>query len=84
MKTDWFRDTPDDKEKAQRRADLLANRRALDLLRPILEKKLADLNSAERLKANYEFPNWACYQADLVGCKRTLAEILDLVTLEKE
>lgn len=84
MKTDWWKDLKGEEAKAQRVADVKANRLALDLLIPILERKLEELDQAQYGKKLYDNPNWAYMQADLMGCKRTINEILELVTLDKE
>lgn len=84
MNTEWWRDLKNDADRAQRVADIKANRHSLDILATILERKLDELDKAQQGKKLYEGPSWAFHQADYIGSKRTIREILDLVTLEKE
>lgn len=67
-----------------RTKQLWASKTVLDLYKQILEAKLADLN-AELVRAkNYDSPNWALKQADYVGAARTLQDVINLLTLDRE
>lgn len=67
-----------------RQKQLYASKAVLDLYKTILEEKLANLN-AELVRAkNYDSPNWALKQADYVGAARTLQDVINLLTLDRE
>lgn len=69
---------------AAREQQLYGSKLVLDLYKTILEEKLANLN-AELVRAkNYDSPNWALKQADYVGAARTLQDVINLLTLDRE
>ena len=44
----------------------------------ILEQQLEDLNRKADKPSNYESASWPYLQADVVGCKRTIRQLLEL------
>lgn len=78
MKSSWLKGLDKDAEKEMRMAftsSLILRQR---LARILLEKEELARNN-NRKSENYECPNWAYKQADLLGYERALREILNLI-----
>lgn len=80
MKSAWFKDCKNKKEKEAVRQVLQSNRESLDRLKEILEPMLKDTTPA----ADYDSPSWAYKQADRNGFNRAVTTVLDLINLDKE
>jgi len=78
MKTNWLTGLDADKKK-----DLTAQFNASVLLRERLSKLCINLTNAQRNKSltltNYDEPNWALKQADLIGYERAMKDIVNLL-----
>ncbi|MDB4302071.1 hypothetical protein N9924_00745 [bacterium] len=46
----------------------------------ILDDKLSSAENGSRSKDGYDCPNWAYKQADIIGYKRALQEIISLIS----
>lgn len=81
MKTIWYKwaDSEADKKDIKDRFDACLDTRKL--LARIIETKLSSEDSSNLSKEGYDSPNWAYKQADLVGYKRAMKEILSLLDL---
>jgi hypothetical protein len=84
LKTEWYKGVRDENDRVALAAEILSSRPTLELLRSLLEDRVAALDTAHTKKTNYDSPSWAYAQADYVGAKRTLQEIIELVTTEEE
>lgn len=76
----WFKGVknPDVKKDIRSRfPDALPVRRRLQ---EICELKIKEAQKQSGLSNNYDKPNWAMWQADLVGYKRALTEISELLS----
>jgi hypothetical protein len=89
MKTAWFhglRETDSDPRdiealKKDRRETILSARPTLEILKSVLEKKLADLRQPVR-RDSYDSPSWAYSMADRAGEERALMHVIELLDLE--
>lgn len=82
MKTDWVKDVNHDPAaRKEREAYIQAGKPALKVLKNILTKKLEEAERNATSKASYDKASWAYYQADHLGAKRTLLEIIELLDL---
>lgn len=69
-------------EEKQLMQDLLANNnKVLDKLSEICYNSIRD---TESVSSNYDNPNWALRQADLIGYRRAMENIIKLCTPVKE
>ncbi len=82
LKLDWFHGLKEE-EKRERKELVLSARPTLDVLRGILVKRLKELDVLETSKESYDSPSWALQQADLIGSKRELKRMIDLLTIEE-
>lgn len=82
LTTEWYKGAKTETERAARAAEILSSRETLNILKKLLEDRLAALETGHTQKDKYESPSWPYLQADYVGAKRTLMEIIELVTTE--
>lgn len=82
MKTDWVKDVSNNPEARKEREEIIqAGKPALKVLKNILTKKLEEAERLSTSKAAYDKASWPYYQADQIGAKRTLNEIIELLDL---
>jgi hypothetical protein len=81
MKSSWFLGAATDEEKQKRRQIVLGSTDLMQLLEELLKRKLESKHQAALLKTDYDSPSWALLQADSVGERRALAEIIDMLQI---
>lgn len=64
--------------------EVLASKEVLDALKDLLEKDLEAEVRKQRSEVNYQLPSWPHFQADSIGCQRTLKKVIDLVTITED
>jgi hypothetical protein len=84
MKTVWFKGAREDKEKQERRLQILSADNAFKILTGILEEKIQEKESERNLPKNYELPGYPYFQADTSGYIRALREVQSLVDLKEK
>ena len=84
MLTDWYRGVKGEPERNERAKEVRSALPSLRILKSILEDKLDQLETEHTKKAKYDSPSWAYIQADYVGAKRSLQEIIQLLTSVEE
>lgn len=84
LNMEWYKGVPKEEDRVKLAAEIMSSRPTLELLRTLLEDRIAALEATHAKKTNYDSPSWAYAQADYVGAKRTLREIIELVTTEVE
>jgi hypothetical protein len=84
MLTDWYRGTKGEAQKTERAREVRSSLPTLRILKSILEGKLEQLELDHAKKDKYDSPSWAFLQADYVGNKRCLQEIIQLLTSVEE
>jgi hypothetical protein len=84
LKMEWYKGVLNEDARVELAAEIMSSRTTLELLRKLLEDRVAALDATHTKKTNYDSPSWAYAQADYVGAKRTLQEIIELVTTEEE
>ncbi len=70
------------KEKAERKKLILENKYLFDTLKEVIESDLKALEISQVSTKRYDSGTWAYRQADYNGSKRTLNDILTLLTIE--
>lgn len=84
MQTDWYKGLKTDADRPERAKEVRSGLPALRILKSILETKLDQLEGSHTTKQKYDSPSWAYLQADYVGNKRCLQEIIQLLTSVEE
>lgn len=82
MKVEWFRGVREDADRKEREQMVRSAKPTLEVLKQLLEARLRAVDDTQMSKADYENPSWAFKQADANGAKRTLQELIQLLTLE--
>jgi hypothetical protein len=77
----WTAHLKDEASRESFRQSLRSSNHVLERLHFILEKKLESLEKDSQ--EDYSIAAWPFYQADKNGAKRTLNEIISLITLDK-
>ena len=79
---EWFKYDCKQEDRDERRQLVLSAKPTLEILRKIIQERLNGKHDERRSRKNYDSPNWALIQADLLGAERELEELLDLLTIE--
>lgn len=83
MKADWFHGVPKEKHD-ERRALVKSASPTLKLLKAILEKRLAELDTKRTNPVHYDSPAWAYMQADINGSMREIKQVIELLDQEEK
>jgi len=75
MKVEWYLGQTKPKEKEELRQMLIANRKSLEHLRAVLEKRVIKRTSPD----DYHCPSWAYLQADQNGWNRAMEHVISLI-----
>lgn len=84
LAVEWTKHLKDEKGKGEFEALLRNSTITLGRLREILEEKLEALERSETKVEHYNVANWAYMQADVIGSKRTLKNILELLAFTEK
>ena len=76
----WTKHLKDDKAKAELVARLSNCQDVLSVLKNLLEEDLRAIDKSMMSKDHYNMDSWAYFQADLMGSKRTLTKVLELLS----
>ena len=76
MNTKWFKGLRGE-AKEQRKRELVANKRALEILAEVLEGELKEMKSPD-----YSSAGWAYHAADINGHNKALQDVLNLINLK--
>ena len=79
MKSAWFAGATSEEEKHRRRSIVAGSMDLVQLLAELLQKKLEEKNKLALAKRDYDSPSWALLQADSVGERRALADLIDML-----
>lgn len=79
MKSSWTQGL-DDQSVKDVRGDYISSLVTRKRLAVLLEKKIKEADTTSLNKDGYDVANWALKQADLIGYKRALKEIINLIT----
>lgn len=79
MKSSWTKGLEDDHAK-EVRGDYLSSHLLRKRLIKLLEEKIEAAEVSSVNKDGYDVANWAYKQADLIGFKRALRDVINLVT----
>jgi hypothetical protein len=82
MNLKWLKGAKTPEAKKKRKEFVLANYEILYELKEILLEDLKALEANELKLDVYDVSNWAYLQADSNGAKRTLNQVIDLITLK--
>lgn len=83
LNTKWYRGTKDEAAKLERKQNVASSAHVLEVLRGILEAELASLETKQESPVNYEKPAWTALQADYLATRRTLKEVIALLTFDR-
>jgi len=83
MKTDWWKHLPTNQQ-AERKETVERSKLMREATLDVVQQKLKDLEKLQESKSNYESPAWPMLQADYIGYRRALHEMIDLLTIEKD
>ena len=78
--TQWLKGLKDE-EKDNFKQIVLSDTMVLGKLKEILEDYLEELEQKSLKLENYDTPSWTQLQADLIGSKRTLRKVIDILPL---
>lgn len=78
MNKTWTKGLDEDAVKLLK-GDFISSQTVRKRLTEICKKKTDSAESGARMKDGYDCPNWAYKQADAVGYKRALYEIVNLL-----
>lgn len=78
MQAKWLSDCKTDEDRRKRKEALLGSQLILD----ILSKVCYNSTIQDKSENDYDNPNWAYKQADLVGYKRAMNEIIKMCNLK--
>lgn len=78
MQAKWLSDCKTDEDRRKRKEALLGAQLILD----ILSKVCYNSTIQDKSENDYNNPNWAYKQADLVGYKRAMNEIIKMCNLK--
>ena len=78
MKASWTNGL-DDQMKQDVRGDFKSSLITRRRLATILEDKIEEADKTSQNKDGYDVSNWALKQADLIGFKRALNEVISLI-----
>lgn len=81
IKSDWWRHLPKDKQ-ADRKEVVETSKLMREATRDVLRQKLEEVTQAQQSKGSYEQAAWPYLQADYIGYRRALSEMIDLLTIE--
>lgn len=81
MKTDWWKHLPEN-QRAERKEIVEKSKLMREATKDLVERKLKDLDANQVSKSNYDSPSWPMLQADYIGYRRALLEMIDLLTIE--
>ncbi len=85
MLNDWYKDVAkDEKLRDERKQLVLLSRPLLEVLSKIMDRRIEELTQKQTELKEYDSPSWAMKQADYIGSMRTLNEVKNLLTIEKE
>lgn len=84
LSTEWTKHLKDERAREDFAKLLLNSTISLGRLREILEDKLEALERSELKTEHYDIANWAYMQADLIGAKRTLRNIIEMLAFTKK
>ncbi len=79
MKQSWTKGLDSDYAK-EVRGDFKSSLIIRNRMKVLLEEKIKDADKTSRDKNGYDCPNWAYKQADLMGYKRAIYEIMSLIS----
>lgn len=79
MKQSWTKGLDTDYSK-EIRGDFKSSLILRNRMKVLLEEKIKDADKTARAKDGYDCPNWAYKQADQIGYKRALYEIIALIS----
>lgn len=81
---EWFFEAREPEDKKKRRETILANTASLSVLYTLLERRKEAMERLQLSDKAYDSPSWPYFQADKVGCIRTLTEVMRLLEFTKE
>ena len=81
MGSKWFFDCKTEEEKKKREEFLKEQKYLFSLLKEILEKDLRSTESEMSSTKRYDDQSWPYKQADYLGTKRALQDVIDLITI---
>ena len=84
LSDEWFFGAREEQEKNKRRETILANTASLSVLYELLEKRKEAVERSQISGDAYNSPSWPYFQADKIGCIRTLTEVMRLLEFTKE
>lgn len=73
-------DRLEDKQRKELEAHIAGSRVALEFLKDVLKERADQIEAKKLSKLNYDSPNYPCLIADLHGTKRTINEVIELLT----
>ena len=79
MNSAWFVGASTEEEKQARRQIVVGSTDLLQLLAELLKRKLESKHKAALAKTDYDSPSWALLQADSVGERRALSEMISML-----
>lgn len=80
----WTRHLKDPVEKDRFEKSILSSKPVLNRLKEMLDGFETSLDYSEQTVKAYENPSWAYLQADKNGYRRCLAQIKEIIDLDKE
>jgi hypothetical protein len=80
VKTVWFKNCRTEKEKDERKHQLVSADAAFKVLTGILDEKINAMDVKRNSSENYNLPAYAEMQADASGYTRALREVQSLIT----
>lgn len=83
INTKWLRDVTQE-EREERRKFVLAHAPVLQQLKKILQVELEAVETKQESPSGYSSPAWAAQQADYLATRRTLKEIIALITFDQK
>ena len=79
MRTAWYKLAETNELKEQIKAEFEGSQFLRETLDYILTEKIQDIDKESLSKKNYLFPRWSEYQADLIGFKRALYYVKEML-----
>lgn len=79
MKLSWLQGL-DEEQKKDVRGDFKSSLVTRKRLTTLLENKIEEAEISALNKEGYEISNWALKQADIIGYKRALRDVINLIT----
>lgn len=84
MYTKWTSHLQDEHAKAQFEIDVRRAKPVLERLKQILDVRVNDITDDELSRDSFEKTAWPYWQASVVGARRELTKVIQLIDLDKQ